>query len=239
MTEITIVPVERLELALTPRPWPFADERRAEIMAHFDALQRSNPALWNGRVLMLHQHAIKGAVFHGAYFETDFASMLAWRQWDAPDPGVKNCFAMGALRGSDGGFLLGVMGAHTSNPGRIYFPAGLPDLNDVDGARVDLARNVMREIGEETGLTPADFEAQPGWITVLAGPRIAQVKTLHARETTAVLRARILAQLARQAQPELADIRVVCGPADFDPMMPSFVTAFLTHVWSQASEAAS
>ena len=73
MTEITILPVERLELALAPRPWPFADERRAEIVANFDALQRSNPALWNGRVLMLHQHAIKGAVFHGAYFETDFA----------------------------------------------------------------------------------------------------------------------------------------------------------------------
>ena len=97
----------------------------------------------------------------------------------------------------------------------------------------------MREIGEETGLTPADFEAQPGWITVLAGPRIPQVKTLHARETAAVLRGRILAHPARQAQPELADIRIARGPPDLAPMMPPFVTAFLTHVWSQASEAAS
>jgi 8-oxo-dGTP pyrophosphatase MutT (NUDIX family) len=239
MTEITIVPIERLDLVLSPRPWPFADERRAEIAAHFDVLQRSNPALWNGRVLMLHQHAIRGAVFHGAYFETDFASMLAWRQWNAPDPRVKNCFAMGALRSSDGGFVVGVMGAHTSNPGRIYFPAGLPDLSDVDGARVDLARNVMREVGEETGLTPDDFDAERGWTTVLAGSRIAQVKTLHARETAAALRARILAHLADEVQPELADIRIVRGPADFDPMMPPFVTAFLTHVWSQASEEAS
>jgi 8-oxo-dGTP pyrophosphatase MutT (NUDIX family) len=236
MTEITIVPVERLELALAPRPWPFEHERRAEIAAHFDALRRSNPALWNGRVLMLHQHEIREAVFHGAYLETDFASMLAWRQWDAPDPRVKNCFAMGALRGSDGGFVLGVMGAHTSNAGRIYFPAGLPDLNDVDGSRVDLVRNVMREVGEETGLTPDDFEAEPGWITVLAGSRIAQVKTLQARVTAAVLRARILAHLAREAQPELADVRIVRGPADFDPMMPPFVTAFLAHAWSGAAE---
>jgi hypothetical protein len=236
MTEITIVPVERLELALAPRPWPFEHERRAEIAAHFDALRRSNPGLWNGRVLMLHQHEIRAAVFHGAYFETDFASMLAWRQWDAPDPRVKNCFAMGALRGSDGGFVLGVMGAHTSNAGRIYFPAGLPDLNDVDGSRVDLVRNVMREVGEETGLTPDDFEAEPGWITVLAGSRIAQVKTLKARATAAVLRARILAHLAREAQPELADVRIVRGPADFDPMMPPFVTAFLAHAWSRAAE---
>jgi hypothetical protein len=26
-------------------------------------------------------------------------------------------------------------------------------------------------------------------------------------------------------------VRVVRGAADFDPMMPEFVTAFLTHAW--------
>ena len=233
MSEITIVPIERLELAYAPRPWPFASERRAEIDAYFAALQRSNPALWNGRVMMLYEHAIRGTVFHGAYLETDFASMLAWRHWDSPDQRVKNCFAMGALRGSDGAFVLGVMGAHTANPGRIYFPAGLPDLSDVVGEQVDLVHNVMREVGEETGLAPGDVEAGQGWITVLAGPRIAQVKMLRVRETAAALRARILVHLASEAQPELADIRIVRGPADFDPMMPPFVTAFLTHVWAQ------
>jgi hypothetical protein len=232
MTEIAIVPVERLELAFASRPWPFASERRADIDAYFAKLQRSNPALWNGRVLMLHQHDIRGPVFHGAYLETDFASILAWRHWNFPDAAIKNCFAMGALQGSDGAFLLGVMAAHTSNPGMIYFPAGLPDLTDIDGTRVDLARNLEREVAEETGLVQADFEAEPGWTTVLAGPRIAQIKRLRARETAADRRARILGNLAREPQPELADIRIVRGPADFDPMMPPFVTAFLRHVWS-------
>jgi 8-oxo-dGTP pyrophosphatase MutT (NUDIX family) len=139
---------------------------------------------------------------------------------------------MGALRGSDGVFVLGVMSAHTANAGQIYFPAGLPDLSDVDGGRVDLAHNVIREVGEETGLVPGDFETGQGWITVLAGARIAQVKMLRARETAAALRARILAHLAHEEEPELADVRIVRGPADFDPMMPPFVTAFLTHVWA-------
>jgi hypothetical protein len=232
MTDIAIVPVERLELAFASRPWSFASERRADIDAYFAKLQRSNPALWNGRVLMLHRHYIRGPVFHGAYLDTDFASLLAWRHWNFPDAAIKNCFAMGALQGSDGAFLLGVMGAHTSNPGMIYFPAGLPDLTDIDGTRVDLARNLMREIGEETGLAPADFDAEPGWSTVLAGPRIAHIKRLRAREPAAELRARILANLAREPQPELADIRVVRGPADFDPKIPPFVTAFLRHAWS-------
>jgi 8-oxo-dGTP pyrophosphatase MutT (NUDIX family) len=233
MTEIAIVPVDRLELAFAPRPWPFAAERRAEIDAHFDALRQANPALWNGRVLMLHDHAITGAVFHGAYLETDFASLLAWRHWGFPDSRIKNCFAMGALRASDGAFLLGVMGAHTANPGMVYFPAGLPDPSDVDGMRVDLARNLLREVGEETGLASDDLEVESGWTTVLAGSRIAQLKLLRSRDTAAALRRRILDHIEREAEPELVDVRIVRGPADFDPMMPPFVTAYLAHVWER------
>jgi hypothetical protein len=231
MTDIAIVGVERIELAFAPRPWPFAIERRAEIEAHFAALQSANPSLWNGRVLMMHEHAIRGPVFHGAYLETDFATLLAWRHWDYPDARMKNCFAMGALRGGDGAFLLGVMGAHTSNPGRIYFPAGLPDPSDVVGARVDLARNVIREVGEETGLAPGDFEVEADWTAVLAGPRIALIKRLGARAGAAALRERILGFLADQSRPELSDIRIVGGPLDLDPMMPPFIAAYLAHVW--------
>ena len=65
-----------------------------------------------------------------------------------------------------------------------------------------------------------DFEAQRGWHSVLAGPRIAMIKILHARESAAALRGRILAHLAQEQEPELADIRIVRGPADLDPMMP-------------------
>jgi 8-oxo-dGTP pyrophosphatase MutT (NUDIX family) len=230
--EPIVVPIERLELAFAPRRWPFASARRDEIDAYFTTLRRVNPALWNGRVLMLHEHAIRGTVFHGAYFETDFASMLAWRHWGFPDPHVKNCFAMGALRGNDGAFVLGVMAAHTANAGSIYFPAGIPDLSDVDGSRVDLARSLMREMSEETGLAAAEVEAEQGWTTVLAGARVAQIKILRAQEAAGSLRGRILAHVARDAQSELADVRVVRSPADFDRMMPPYVTAFLMHVWS-------
>ena len=55
------------------------------------------------------------------------------------------------------------------------------------------------------------------------------------RDTAAVLRERILDYLAREREPELADIRIVRGAADLDPMMPPFVTAFLRHVWSSES----
>jgi len=233
MTEISVTPVDRLVVSCSPWEWPFAQERRQDIAAHFDKLKQQKPALWNGRVLMLRDFAFDGPVFRGSYFETDFANLLAWRDWNFPDPAVKNSFAMGALRGSDGAFILGEMGAHTANAGKIYFPAGTPDPEDVQRGNVDLLGSVIREVAEETGLTPADFELDPGWLTVQAGPRIAQMKPLHAAAPATELRRRILDFLRSQKHPELSDIHIVRGTADLTDAMPPFMAAFLRYAWQQ------
>jgi 8-oxo-dGTP pyrophosphatase MutT (NUDIX family) len=228
-----VVPVAALELAYEPRQWEFAQARRREIDAHFAALRRERPQLWNGRVLLLHRAALADRAFRGAYLETDFASFVAWRDWGFPSAAMHNCFGMGAVRGSDGGFILGRMSAHTANAGRIYFPSGTPDPDDIVDGAVDLEGSVRRELEEETGLTAADVTADPGWCTVFAGPRIAQMKLFRAADPAPALRARILERLARVPQPELADILIVRSRADFDALMPPFVTAFLEHVWAQ------
>jgi len=234
MSHVRAVKVEELDLRFAPRPWLFAERRRAEIERHFAELKRTMPALWNGRVMLLHDWAIAQGRFTGAYFETDFASLLAWRDWGFPDDKVRNCFAQGALRAADGAFLLGVMGAHTANAGKIYFPSGTPDPEDVVGDRVDLDGSVMRELKEETGLEEADVAPLPGWHAVFAGPRIGMMKVLQSPEPAETLRARILSYLAGQATPELADIRIVRGAADLDAMMPSFIPAFLGEMWGRA-----
>ena len=227
-----VVPIARAELRFVPRAWPFAQLRRAEIDAHFAGLKRDKPDVWNGRVLLLHEFAIADAVLRGAYFETDFASFIAWRDWGWPDAAIRNCFGQAALRAADGAFLLGVMAGHTMNAGRIYFPSGTPDPTDVVGSEVDLAGSVLRELEEETGLARAEVTAEAGWHAVLAGPRLAMLKTVRSALDAEPLRARILARLAAEPQAELADVRVVRGPADLDPMMPAFIADFLTHVWS-------
>jgi 8-oxo-dGTP pyrophosphatase MutT (NUDIX family) len=230
MTPISIVRSERVELVVSPWRWRFAEARRAEIDCHFAALRQRKPAVWNGRMLMLRRHTCDQSAFQGECFETDYASFIAWRDWNFPDQSAQICFGMGALRGSDGPFLLGVMAQHTMNAGGVYFPAGMLDPGDVADGAVDLAGNVAREVTEETGLVPGDYEAEAGWHTVFAGPRIAQIQVLRARESAAALRGRILAHLARTREPELADIRIVAGLSDLDPMMPPHVTAFLKHV---------
>ena len=95
-----------------------------------------------------------GLRFSGAYFETDYANYVAWRDWGHPGERVENCFSMAALRGADGAFLLGEMAPHTMNAGKIYFPAGTPDPADIFDGKVDLDGSARRELLEETGLRP-------------------------------------------------------------------------------------
>ena len=120
-------------------------------VVRFAEQQRLKPHLWNGRVLLGRDPVFAGDRLSASYFETDFASFLAWRDWGFPDKEVFNGFGMGALLASDGAFVCGVMGEQTANAGRIYFPSGTPDLDDIRGETVDIAGSVMRELEEETG----------------------------------------------------------------------------------------
>ena len=227
MTEIPIIALTRLDLRFEPGVWPFAVERRTEIDAHFAKLQAEKPAMWNGRVLLLRRGEIVDGMLRGAYLETDFASFISWRDWGFPDTTVRNCFPMAALRSSDGAFLLGMMGGHTATAGQMYFPAGTPDPNDIDGDTVDLERGVLRELIEETGLSAADVVAEPGWFATPLGQRLALMKIVQATDTAAPLRERIRAFLGGQKQPELLDIHVVRGMDDLRPAMPPYVAKFL------------
>ena len=92
---------------------------------------------------------------------------------------------------------------------------------------MDLDLSARRELKEETGLDIAEFTTESGWTAVFDGLFIVQIKVLRSGKSAAALRTRILKTLAQQKQPELADIRIVRSPDDFDPAMPRFVTAFL------------
>jgi hypothetical protein len=227
MTAPVIHRVTTLDLRLQPRPWPFADERRAEIDAHFALQKATKPQIWNGRVLLGRNPDFTGERFSADYFETDFASFLAWRDWGFPDKDVFNGFGMGALRSSDGAFVLGEMGQHTANAGRIYFASGTPDLDDIRDGAVDIAGSVVREVEEETGLPSADYRVRAHWDCVVTGPAIAMIKILDVDGSGEALRARIEANLARQHHPELAAIHLVRSRRDLTAAMPRFVTAFI------------
>jgi 8-oxo-dGTP pyrophosphatase MutT (NUDIX family) len=232
MRDLPVIAIDRLELGHAPYDWPFSRTCRGEIDAYFAELRRHAPALWNGRMLLMKDHAIAGGTLRGTFFETGYADFLYWRDHDFPDRAVINCFGMGALRSNDGAYLLGVMGEHTANARRIYFPAGTPEPCDARGETVDLLGNIVREIAEETGLDGDDISVGRGWSAIVAGDRLTVIKPIDVHDDALSLRQRMLRHLASEVRPELSDIRVVRSTRDFDPLMPDYMIAYLAHVFA-------
>lgn len=224
----SITRVTRLEAHCVPRRWEWAEENRDAIEANWTKVIAGRPRIFNGRVLLMQDFRIDPDLCRATYFEADFKDFLAWRDLRYPDPSISNGYAMGALQGSDGAYICGVMGAHTANFGRIYFPSGTPDPSDLrpDGT-VDLATSVFRELEEETALPPDLFEVGEDWIVVNHWPAVAFMRPLRCREPAEVVAQRIRAAIAKQDEPELADARVIRSMHDVVPeRMPATVQAF-------------
>lgn len=221
-----------------PYEWRFAKDQADAIEAHWQRRRADNPRLFNGRVVLMQKVEIdRAGSLAGSCFTTDYKSFLAWREFGFPDSRVTNVFAMAALRSADGGFLLGEMGAATANAGRIYFPAGTPEPDDLKNGRVDFEGNVLRELREETGLHPDRSDEglvrlDPGWSVVFHGAYVACMKMVRSPLSAAALIARTDAFLAEEKEPELARLKPVFSPADFDEAhMPEFMRAYMQHVW--------
>ena len=233
-SKVEVVALDDAEILLEPWTWRFALDRRDEIAHHFAKLQSERSGVWNGRVLLLNRYAIRDRVLRGACFETNFASLCAWRDWMPPDTGAYNFFVVAALQAADGAYLVGEMASDTAAAGRIYFPCGTPEPDDIGaGGAFDLAGNLRRELLEETGIELTELAAAPGWNLVRDHGFIGLLKRVTGRQTADELRQRILSNLAQQTRPEFTDIHIVRGPADLDPRMPPFVVAFLEHAWRQ------
>ncbi len=128
---LRIAEVAELDFAYEPTPWRFAEAEAAAIASHWARLRKKKPALYNGRILLLHRRELVRRAdgelkLQGSFFETGYADFVAWRAFGHPGEPVENCFAMAALRGADGAFLLGEMAPHTFSAGQIYFRAGTP-----------------------------------------------------------------------------------------------------------------
>lgn len=230
-----IVALDRVEAKVEAFDWGFASERADEIAAHWALISASKPAMFNGRVMLQHRAAIEGGVFHAGYFEADYAAFLSWRDFGQPGPAIRNGFAMAALRAADGAFLLGRMGDHTANPGKVYFAAGTPDREDArpDGT-LDLAGSVTRELCEETGLTLDEISVDERWTAVIVPGRVAFMRPVGIDLAAEAARDMMLGRIAQQDEPELSDIVIVRNLADcaaYD--MPPFMTSYLAHIFGR------
>jgi 8-oxo-dGTP pyrophosphatase MutT (NUDIX family) len=232
--------IDDIILSVDERAWSFAIEQGEAIDRHWNRARGANPGLFNGRVFLAFETRTetlaRRRVLRGAAAAVDFKAFLAWRDFGFPQSGVRNCFAMAALLSADGAFILGRMSDKTANAGKIYFPAGTPDLGDVREGGLDLAGSVARELFEETGIAPEEVTFAPGWTVVFEGPRIACMKLTRSPLDAAEIEARFHVFVARQAEPELVALHPVFSVRDLDPgRMPDFTLRYLRHALEAAA----
>jgi hypothetical protein len=233
--DIEIRRVSRVEACCRPFDWTWPKQNRDFVEENWKRRTAGKPQMFNGRVLLLQDVAFEQDLCRNTYFEADYADFVAWIDKGYPDPAIANGFAMGALRGSDGAYICGVMGNGTTNAGRVYFAAGTPDLSDLrsDGT-VDLATSLTRELAEETGLQEGDYRVDDEWIIVQRWPTIALLRMVTLPVTAEEGAAKIRANIARQHEPELQDVRIIRGPEDIDPeRMPLFLQSFFGWAFAQ------
>jgi len=146
-----VLPVREVAVRLQPGEHPFEVDNAEAIEAHWKVEHSANPALFNGQMVLLSRLALRGERLEGACHAVNYATMLYWRR-RKNDPRIEHSFAYPALVAADGALVAIRMGAHTSNPGRVYFAAGSFEPSDFIDGVVDLQGNMVREVREETGL---------------------------------------------------------------------------------------
>src|SRR5687768_8072091 len=156
-----VLPVDAVDVTLEAGPHPMEVGLAAEIAENWRRETEARPALFDGTVVLLSQLCLRDARLTGRCHAVRYASFLYWRRNRAIE-GAGHAFAHAMLVSADGALVAIRMAAHTVNAGRVYFASGSFEPEDFPGGRVDLHRNMRREVLEETGIDIAPARRDRG-----------------------------------------------------------------------------
>jgi 8-oxo-dGTP pyrophosphatase MutT (NUDIX family) len=151
ITPDIVLPVDAIEVTLQSGPHPLETGKAAEIAANWKRETAASPALFDGTVVLLSELSWRDARLTGRCHAVRYATFLYWRR-NRQIEGAGHAFAHAMLVAADNALVAIRMSGHTLNPGRVYFAAGSFEPEDFPGGRVDLHRNMRREVLEETGI---------------------------------------------------------------------------------------
>ncbi len=224
-----VVRVERCELAVAGRSWPFARDNAADIDAHWQRRTAECPGYFNGRIFMLTSYTLDEETLRGDLTEVEFKQFLYWRDMGEPDTSVFDAFGSALIHSADNAVLLGRQRPGNINAGLAYLPGGFIDTRDVDATgRVDIRASVLREVEEETGLATHELATRDGFLVTLTGQQISIAVEILADLPARELVRRLGARIAADPGSELEEILAVRTRADLASLaMPGYARLLL------------
>ena len=232
----SFLPIHEAKVTLTAKTWPFASDHAPDINAHWLRRTSEQPGLYDGVVLLLYNWSLSDGRFTGECLKADFKSFLFWREHGSPDPSVFDFFACGAVHSREGWIMVGCAGAQTAYPGAIFPPCGSLHPDDVSGTQIDLDASMLRELKEETGLSPSLADVRPPAL-ILDRQRIVYLRPIMLARSANEIAKEVRSYLASVDEPELADIRFVRGLEDIDEAaMSRWALKYVREVWSADGE---
>ncbi|WP_053997392.1 NUDIX hydrolase [Ahrensia marina] len=143
------------KLTVSREPLPYEEAHKSLIDVFWEQAYALNPRLWNGTFYMFSDVRIENGCLYAQAHRTDFATFLYWRE-NGSDGATRHMTATTFPALNDGSLLAVRMSQHTANAGRVYFPAGSFDQDDVIENQLDPIGSMKREMSEETGISVDD-----------------------------------------------------------------------------------
>ncbi|WP_157015767.1 NUDIX hydrolase [Mesorhizobium xinjiangense] len=208
-----ILPVDEVGVRLDPGPHPFETANRAAIEANWRREKAANPALFDGKVVLLAQLSYRAGRIEGRCHLVRYATFLHWRSVK-PVASAEHTYAHAMLAAADGALVAVRMGAHTANAGRVYFAAGSFEEADFSGAVADADFNMAREVREETGLDITRGERENRLHAYSDETGTVLFRRYHLAEDAESIAGRIRAFVASESDPEIEGPVIIRTPND-------------------------
>lgn len=208
-----ILPVEMVDVRLDPAPHPFESGNGEAIERNWLEEKTANPALFDGTVVLLSQLSYTRGRLEGRCHAIRFATFMLWRRQQAV-PNAEHAYAHAVLVSRDNALVAIRMGRHTVNAGSVYFAAGSFEPCDFREGVADVDFNMIREVGEETGLDIAGLRRGRRYHVFSTPAGTAIFRRYHLEADADEIAARIREFVAGDPDPEIDGPVIIRSPND-------------------------
>jgi 8-oxo-dGTP pyrophosphatase MutT (NUDIX family) len=218
--EKTVIPIKSAIVRIDSAPLRYELQHNAAIASNWQRATTANPALFNGSFFMAEEAHLSVEAFEARYHRTRFATMMHWKANTSNDK-PWHIYGVGVIVSNDNKLIAGRMAPSTSAAGRIYFPAGSFDDDDVVGQYIDIEGNMHREVEEETGIVLPEAGKRDGNIHLVTANRNIALFLRHYFDLSADdLLERIRAHISSQVDSELDDITAISAAGEMGEATP-------------------